>query len=96
MSWINKNPVVGSIDTRNEGDWYKVELKEFHYYQIDIRGKSSWDYFNLPQVKDKYTYRRYAPNVELTLSDPFLYGIYDPEGNQIPRTTEDWAAREVM
>ena len=85
MGWFTKNPVVGSIDTQNKEDQYKVEMKEGYRYQIDIRGKANWDYYNSHYVKNTDAYRKYAPNVELTLTDPFLRGVYGPQGDYISR-----------
>ena len=87
MSWVNKNPVVGRIDHADDEDWYRVDLLADHRYQIDIRGQSSQDYF--AQYPDEDFTRDHGPNVELTLPDPLLRGLYDAEGRYIPGTQDN-------
>ena len=81
-SWIDRTPVVGTIDYQDDVDWYRTRLEAAHCYQIDIRGKDSWEYYQ--------SHPDHAPNVELTLSDPFLGGIYSVPGEYIPRTDADY------
>ena len=87
MSWVNKNPVLGMMDPSDDEDLYKVELEASHRYQIDIRGKDSWDYF-AGYPNEDFT-RDHAPNEELTLRDPEIAGIYDSERNYIQGTFDD-------
>ena len=87
MSWVNKNPIVGRIDHARDEDWYRVKLVADRRYQIDIRGKDSWDYF--AQYPDADFTREHAPNEELTLRDPWLRGLYDAEGRYIPGTFDN-------
>ena len=81
-SWIDRTPVVGTIDYQDDVDWYRTRLEAAHCYQIDIRGKDSWEYYQ--------SHPDHAPNVELTLSDPFLGGIYSVTGEYVPRTDADY------
>ena len=81
-SWIDRTPVVGTIDYQDDADWYRTVLEAAHCYQIDIRGKDSWEYYQ--------SHPDHAPNVELTLSDPFLGGIYSVTGEYVPRTDADY------
>ena len=81
-SWIDRTPVVGTIDYQDDADWYRTVLEAAHCYQIDIRGKDSWEYYQ--------SHPDHAPNVELTLTDPFLGGIYSVRGEYFPRTEADY------
>ena len=75
-SWLNGNPVPGRIEEMNDQDWYSTSLKAGRYYQIEIRGKTDAE-------------REYPAAEELTLSDPYLNGVYRADGVYLPGTTND-------
>ena len=58
----------GEIETRDDRDWFAVELKAARTYQIDLKGSSTG---------------------ADTLTDPYLRGVYDANGDLIAGTTDD-------
>ena len=73
-SWLNGDPVPGRIETENDEDWYVTKLRAGRCYQIEIRGKADAEYEH--------------PGAEgLTLTDPYLRGVYRDDGVYLPGTT---------
>ena len=73
-SWLNGDPVPGRIETENDEDWYVTNLRAGRCYQIEIRGKSD--------AEGEH------PGAEgLTLTDPYLNGVYRDDGVYLPGTT---------
>ena len=64
--------VTGEIETRNDQDWFEVELDAGTTYQIDLKGSRTG---------------------HGTLSDPYLRGVYNSNGNLITGTTNDDGGR---
>ena len=73
-SWLNGNPVPGRIEEQNDQDWYLTNLRAGRCYQIEIRGKSDAE-GELPGAEG------------LTLTDPYLNGVYRDDGVYLPGTT---------
>ena len=66
-SWLHGNPVPGRIEEQNDQDWYLTNLRAGRCYQIEIRGKSDAE-GELPGAEG------------LTLTDPYLNGVYRDDG----------------
>ena len=73
-SWLHGNPVPGRIEEQNDQDWYLTNLRAGRCYQIEIRGKSDAE-GELPGAEG------------LTLTDPYLNGVYRDDGVYLPGTT---------
>ena len=73
-SWLNENPVNGSIEEDYDYDWYRTELQGGHCYQIEVRGQGHTDSGDAQG---------------LTLPDPVLRGVYTQYGNYIDQTQND-------
>ena len=61
---------TGDIEQSRETDWFEIDLVGGTSYQIDIKGA------NFAQTETSYG----------TLWDPYLQGIYKPNGTKIPGT----------
>ena len=73
-SWLHGNPVPGRIEEQNDQDWYLTNLRAGRCYQIEIRGKAD--------AEGEH------PGAEgLTLTDPYLRGVYRDDGVYLPGTT---------
>ena len=73
-SWLHGNPVPGRIEEQNDQDWYLTNLRAGRCHQIEIRGKSDAE-GELPGAEG------------LTLTDPYLNGVYRDDGVYLPGTT---------
>ena len=87
-SWVNGNAVVGGVEHRYDQDWYRTVLRAGRCYQIEVRGKDDWEYFQ--EYPDDDPIQEYAPSQELTLSDPLIHGVYTDLGNYMPNTQEEY------
>ena len=68
--------VTGNIEHLYDEDWYRVSFEKGKCYLIEVRGSQD--------------HEGATPNGHtLTLSDPFLEGIYDASGTYIPGTQID-------
>ena len=74
QSWINGNPLDGSIEHLYDEDWYRTELRKGHCYQIDLSGTTVSE----PGFSE-----------DLTLVDPYLIGVYRDDGVFLPGTPND-------
>ena len=64
---------TGDIEQSGERDWFVIDLVGGKSYQIDIKGANFWE-----------TDTTYG-----TLRDPYLQGIYKPNGTKIPGTEKN-------
>ena len=87
-SWVNGNAVVGGVEHRYDQDWYRTVLRAGRCYQIEVRGKDDWEYFQ--EYPDDDPIQEYAPSQELTLHDPLIHGVYTDLGNYMPNTQEEY------
>ena len=68
--------VTGTIEHINDEDWYRATFEAGQCYLIEVRGSQDYGWA--------------TPNgLSLTLSDPFLMGIYDASGTYIQGTQID-------
>ena len=93
-SWLNGNAVVGAIDHRRDNDWYRTELERNHCYATEVRGRDTWEDYQEEYPADD-PIRRYAPNQELTLTDPLLRGLYNSNGDYIEGTENNDGASNL-
>ena len=66
---------TGDIEQSGERDWFKIDLERGKSYQIDIKGANFWE----------------TDTTDGTLRDPYLQGIYKPNGTKIPGTEKTTA-----
>ena len=64
---------TGDIEQSGERDWFKIQLLAGVEYQIDIEGANFWE----------------TDTTDGTLRDPYLQGIYKPNGTKIPGTEKN-------
>ena len=64
---------TGDIEQSGERDWFEIDLEGGKSYQIDIKGA------NFAETDTTYG----------TLRDPYLWGIYKPNGTRIPGTEKN-------
>ena len=79
-NWINGTAAIGRIDHNLDADWYRAELTEGRCYQIDVRGRDTWNHF------DGDRGNLLSPKAELTLRRPVLSGIYSSTGTRLANT----------
>ena len=66
-------PATGDIEQSGERDWFVIDLERGKSYQIDIKGANFWE----------------TDTTAGTLRDPYLQGIYKPNGTKIPGTEKN-------
>ena len=64
---------TGDIEQSGERDWFVIDLERGKSYQIDIKGANFWE----------------TNTTDGTLRDPYLWGIYKPNGTKIPGTEKN-------
>ena len=64
---------TGDIEQSGERDWFVIDLERGKSYQIDIKGANFAE----------------TDTTEGTLRDPYLWGIYKPNGTRIPGTEKN-------
>ena len=64
---------TGDIEQSGERDWFVIDLERGKSYQIDIKGANFWE----------------TDTTDGTLRDPYLQGIYKPNGTKIPGTEKN-------
>ena len=64
---------TGDIEQSGERDWFEIDLVGGKSYQIDIKGANFWE----------------TDTTDGTLRDPYLWGIYKPNGTRIPGTEKN-------
>ena len=64
---------TGDIEQSGERDWFEIDLVGGKSYQIDIKGANFWE----------------TDTTDGTLRDPYLWGIYKPNGTKIPGTEKN-------
>ena len=64
---------TGDIEQSGERDWFVIDLERGKSYQIDIKGANFWE----------------TVTTDGTLRDPYLQGIYKPNGTKIPGTEKN-------
>ena len=79
-NWINGTAAIGRIDHNLDADWYRAELTEGRCYQIDVRGRDTWNHFDGDRGNPL------SPKAELTLRRPVLSGIYSSTGTRLANT----------
>ena len=67
------SPATGDIEQSGERDWFKIQLLAGVEYQIDIEGANFAE----------------TDTTDGTLRDPYLQGIYKPNGTKIPGTEKN-------
>ena len=64
---------TGDIEQSGERDWFVIDLERGKSYQIDIKGANFAE----------------TDTTDGTLRDPYLWGIYKPNGTRIPGTEKN-------
>ena len=64
---------TGDIELSGERDWFEIDLEGGKSHQIDIKGANFWE----------------TDTTDGTLRDPYLWGIYKPNGTKIPGTEKN-------
>ena len=74
-SWITGRAVRGSIEHDGDADWYRTTMLGGYCYQIDIWGEATGEHEDV---------------FGLTLTDPFLLGVFTSLGNYMEDTETDF------
>ena len=86
-SWENRTAKVGIIEHYYDQDWFKTTLEGGTCYQLEIRGEDDQRFYD--GIGPGHSAWGYRPTEKLTLTDPFLQGVYDRRGNYFEDTQND-------
>ena len=88
-SWETRTAKVGAIEHYYDQDWFKTTLPGGTCYQLEVRGYDDQKFYD--NIGEGHSAWPYRPKGErLLLTDPFIQGVYDRQGNYFEDTQSHW------